>query len=145
MLVSMDAIAGTIGGGQLEYMAIDHARRMLAGKAADTAISVPLGPEIGQCCGGRVEIGFRLVDAELKAELAARLAREAQQQPSVYVFGAGHVGHAIAAALSLAAPQRHDGGIAREHELAGLRTMSRRSSPPCPKVWSQRSQPAAPC
>ncbi len=42
MLVSMDAIAGTIGGGQLEYMAIDHARRMLAGKASDATMSVPL-------------------------------------------------------------------------------------------------------
>ena len=119
MLVSMDAIAGTIGGGQLEYMAIDHARRMLAGKAVDAAMSVPLGPEIGQCCGGRVEIAFRPIDAMLKAELAERLAREAQQQPSVYVFGAGHVGHAIAAALSLL-PLNVTMVESREHELAGL-------------------------
>lgn len=119
MLVSMDAIAGTIGGGQLEYMAIDHARRMLAGKASAPTMSVPLGPEIGQCCGGRVEIGFRPVDAALKAELATRLAREAEKQPSVYVFGAGHVGHAIAAALSLL-PLNVTMVESREHELAGL-------------------------
>ena len=119
MLVSTDAIAGTIGGGQLEYMAIDHARRMLAGKTADAVLSVPLGPEIGQCCGGRVEIGFRTVDAALKAELAVRLAREAARQPAVYVFGAGHVGHAIAAALSLL-PLNVTVVESREHELAGL-------------------------
>ncbi len=119
MLVSMDAIAGTIGGGHLEYMAIDHARRMLAGKAADTAISVPLGPEIGQCCGGRVEIVFRPVDTALKDELSERLAREAERQPAVYVFGAGHVGHAIAAALSLL-PLNVTMVESREHELAGL-------------------------
>ncbi|SOC84749.1 xanthine dehydrogenase accessory factor [Ensifer adhaerens] len=119
MLVSMDAIAGTIGGGQLEYMAIDHARRMLAGKGGEATLSVPLGPEIGQCCGGRVEIGFSPVDAALKAELTTRLAREAEKQPSVYVFGAGHVGHAIAAALSLL-PLNVTMVESREHELVGL-------------------------
>ena len=115
----MDAIAGTIGGGQLEYMAIDHARRMLAGKGGEAALSVPLGPEIGQCCGGRVEIGFRLIDDALRAELAERLAREAKTQPAVYVFGAGHVGHAIAAALSLL-PLNVTMVESREHELVGL-------------------------
>ncbi|MET3614722.1 xanthine dehydrogenase accessory factor [Rhizobium aquaticum] len=119
MLVSMDAIAGTIGGGQLEYMAIDHARRMLAGKGGEAALSVPLGPEIGQCCGGRVEITFRPLDALLKAELAARLADDAEKQPAVYVFGAGHVGHALAAALSLL-PLNVTMVESREHELAGL-------------------------
>ena len=119
VLVSMEAIAGTIGGGQLEYMAIDHARRMLAGKGGEATLSVPLGPEIGQCCGGRVEIGFRRVDAALKAELTKRLAREAKTQPAVYVFGAGHVGHAIAAALSLL-PLNITMVESREHELAGL-------------------------
>jgi xanthine dehydrogenase accessory factor len=119
MLVSMDAIAGTVGGGQLEYMAIDHARRMLAGKGGEPTLSVPLGPEIGQCCGGRVEIGFRPVDDALKMELAERLAREAETQPAVYVFGAGHVGHAIAAALSLL-PLNVTLVESREHELAGL-------------------------
>ena len=32
-------------------------------------LDVPLGPEIGQCCGGRVEVLIRLVDDELEAEL----------------------------------------------------------------------------
>lgn len=119
MLVSKDAIAGTIGGGQLEYLAIDHARRMLAGKGGEAQLSIPLGPEIGQCCGGRVDIAFRSVEPALKAELAARLARENESRPAVYVFGAGHVGHAIAAALSLL-PLNVTVVESRAHELTGL-------------------------
>ncbi|WP_289708617.1 XdhC family protein, partial [Escherichia coli] len=60
MLVAVDCIFGTIGGGQLEFMAIDHARRLLSEGGADADdISVPLGPEIGQCCGGRVGLDFK--------------------------------------------------------------------------------------
>src|SRR5262249_36206066 len=86
MLVSASAIFGTIGGGQLEYMAIDKARQMLNGgprsrSPANEArievdevcatLDVPLGPEIGQCCGGRVEVLIRLVDASLEQQLIA--------------------------------------------------------------------------
>ena len=31
-----------------------------------TTLDIPLGPEIGQCCGGRVEVPIRLVDAALR-------------------------------------------------------------------------------
>lgn len=119
MLVSADAAAGTIGGGQLEYMAIDHARRMLAGKGGETTVSVPLGPEIGQCCGGRVEITFCPVETGLRDQLAARLADEAAGLPQVHVFGAGHVGHAIAAAFALL-PVRVTMVESRAGELDGL-------------------------
>ncbi|RWG84448.1 xanthine dehydrogenase accessory protein XdhC [Mesorhizobium sp.] len=116
MLVSASAIFGTIGGGQLEYMAIDKARQMLAGRAASRSaasearievdevcatLDVPLGPEIGQCCGGRVEVLIRQVDAALEQELIAKAASEEARLPHVYVFGGGHVGQALAAALAL--------------------------------------------
>ena len=101
MLVSQARTFGTIGGGQLEYMAIDHARRaMRRGMAAD-AMDIPLGPEIGQCCGGRVGLTFTAMDAELEARLIARSDAEMAVRPHVYVFGAGHVGDALAMALSL--------------------------------------------
>lgn len=100
MLVSRDAIFRTIGGGQLEYMAIDHARKILAGGSNDP-MDVPLGPEIGQCCGGRVGLDFRFVDKNLTAELIGRIDAEIATRPHVYVFGAGHVGDALAYALSL--------------------------------------------
>ncbi|MQB10484.1 xanthine dehydrogenase accessory protein XdhC [Agrobacterium sp. ICMP 6402] len=101
MLVSQEALWETIGGGQFEYMAIDHARAMLRTGAAEDRMDIPLGPEIGQCCGGRTLIRFRHITAEIAAALEARLKGEAEQQPAVFIFGAGHVGKALAEALSL--------------------------------------------
>lgn len=112
MLVSSSAIFGTIGGGQLEYMAIDKARQMLAvpSRGRGTRIEVdevcatldvPLGPEIGQCCGGRVEVMIRLVDATVGQKLVAEAESEEAHLPHVYMFGGGHVGQALAASLAL--------------------------------------------
>lgn len=107
MLVSASAIFGTIGGGQLEYMAIDKARQMVGKEARIevdeicATLDVPLGPEIGQCCGGRVEVLIRLVDAALAQELVAATEAEEAQLPHVYIFGGGHVGQALASAAAL--------------------------------------------
>lgn len=101
MLVSQDALWETIGGGQFEYMAIDHARAMLRSGTAEDRMDIPLGPEIGQCCGGRTLIRFRRMSAEIAATLEVRLNHEAEQQPAIFIFGAGHVGKALAEALSL--------------------------------------------
>ncbi|MEI8698485.1 MAG: xanthine dehydrogenase accessory protein XdhC [Mesorhizobium sp.] len=145
MLVSSAAIFGTIGGGQLEYMAIDKARQMLfsplegemaaerpegvgrgsarpkkmsstaaatppggfaatlpsRGRDIRATLDVPLGPEIGQCCGGRVEVLIRLVDAALAQELVAAAEAAEAQLPHVYIFGCGHVGQALASAVAL--------------------------------------------
>jgi xanthine dehydrogenase accessory factor len=100
MLVARDMIFRTIGGGQLEYMAIDHARKILVG-GRDSSMDVPLGPEIGQCCGGRVGLSFRRVNRGLAEELVAKVDAEISTRPHVYVFGAGHVGDALAYSLSL--------------------------------------------
>ena len=99
--VAPTAIFGTIGGGQLEYMAIDEARAMLTRGEDSGFMDVPLGPEIGQCCGGRVEIALRRLTAEDKARAAAELAEQEMGYPHVYIFGAGHVGRALARCLSL--------------------------------------------
>ena len=48
MMVGPEAATGTIGGGQLEYLAIDRARQMLARGEDRAVMDVPLGPEIGQ-------------------------------------------------------------------------------------------------
>jgi xanthine dehydrogenase accessory factor len=105
MLVSPKRIFGTIGGGQLEYMAIDKARQMLRTptfRKIDTAtLDVPLGPEIGQCCGGRVGLSVQIVDAGLAQELVAAAEAADAVRPHVYIFGGGHVGRALAAALAL--------------------------------------------
>ncbi|PDQ20398.1 xanthine dehydrogenase accessory protein XdhC [Mesorhizobium sanjuanii] len=143
MLVSASAISGTIGGGQLEYMAIDKARQLLfshlegemtakrsegvvsegtakassaaaatppegfaatlpsRGRGIRATLDVPLGPEIGQCCGGRVEVLIRLVDAALARELVTAAETEEANLPHVFLFGGGHVGQALAAAAAL--------------------------------------------
>ncbi|MGB3812645.1 MAG: xanthine dehydrogenase accessory protein XdhC [Shinella sp.] len=102
MLVSERAIYATIGGGQLEYMAIDQARRALRSGLAAEPMSVPLGPEIGQCCGGRVGLSFTALGPALAMDLVTRSDLELAARPHVYVFGAGHVGDALSMALSLA-------------------------------------------
>ena len=101
LYVSPEGMHGTIGGGQLEYIAIDEARRMLARGNTDKQMAVPLGPEIGQCCGGAVTLTFSLMDETLKIEEIAEEQRQEEAQPHVYIFGAGHVGRALARALHL--------------------------------------------
>jgi xanthine dehydrogenase accessory factor len=102
MLVSPTAIFGTIGGGQLEFRAIDRAREMIAaGSPKADLLDIPLGPEIGQCCGGRTGIDIALVDKDLRAAIPKRIAEEEARFPHVYLFGGGHVGHALAATLAL--------------------------------------------
>jgi xanthine dehydrogenase accessory factor len=102
MMVSPTAIFGTIGGGQLEFMAIDRARDMIGSEGpASDLLDVPLGPEIGQCCGGRVAIDIALVDDELRQAIPMRVEAEDGLRPHVYLYGGGHVGHALASTLAL--------------------------------------------
>lgn len=91
MIVKTNGTSGSIGGGQLEYMAIDRARQMLAKGELRAEMDIPLGPEIGQCCGGRVVLSLAWIDA-LPPE---------PTKPRVMIFGAGHVGRALARALCL--------------------------------------------
>lgn len=119
MLVSTEAIHGTIGGGQLEYMAIDHARRMLADAISEESLELPLGPEIGQCCGGHVRLELRRVDEAMTERLVTDADCDHRNRPHVYLFGAGHVGHALAEALTLL-PVKTIIVDNRENELRGF-------------------------
>lgn len=91
MIVADKSVRGTIGGGQLEYMAIDRARVMLRKGEARSDMDIPLGPEIGQCCGGRVTLSLERIAKEPPPD----------PRPQVLIFGAGHVGRALARALAL--------------------------------------------
>ena len=101
MFVSPGGICGTIGGGQLEFMAIKEARAMLAAGSDRLHLSVPLGPEIGQCCGGFVEIDVTRMDDDDKLRAVAESEAAVDAYPIAYVFGSGHVGRALARSLSL--------------------------------------------
>nr|WP_276120660.1 xanthine dehydrogenase accessory protein XdhC [Pararhizobium qamdonense] len=101
MLVSPTGAHGTIGGGQMEHMAIDHARALLAGVSDAVEMDIPLGPDIGQCCGGRMVLTFRIGDDAARAALDLKLKEKLKALPQVWLFGAGHVGRALADALLL--------------------------------------------
>ncbi|MEM1286100.1 MAG: xanthine dehydrogenase accessory protein XdhC [Pseudomonadota bacterium] len=100
MLVSANKTLGTIGGGQLEFMAIDAARAMLVSGSPAESLSVPLGPEIGQCCGGRVVLSLRALTDAYASELKEQTKELLASGPHVLIFGAGHVGRALASAMS---------------------------------------------
>jgi xanthine dehydrogenase accessory factor len=92
MTVTIDRIDGTVGGGHLEFDAIARARTALAGGELDAEVRYPLGPGLGQCCGGVVWLRFERVAAG--EDLQARLPVEPMRP--LALFGAGHVGQAIA-------------------------------------------------
>jgi xanthine dehydrogenase accessory factor len=96
MLVSTAACAGTVGGGHLELKAIERARRMLAcADLAPQSAHYPLGPALGQCCGGAVTLGFAILDAKALAAWP-----KAAPRFHLQLYGAGHVGRAIVQALA---------------------------------------------
>jgi xanthine dehydrogenase accessory factor len=102
MLVSDHTIFKTIGGGQLEKIAIEKARELLDGDSTTpTQMQIPLGPHIGQCCGGTVHLSIQKLDQDTLNILIQKAQDEISQLPSIYIFGAGHVGIALAETLSL--------------------------------------------
>ncbi|MDQ0321299.1 xanthine dehydrogenase accessory factor [Pararhizobium capsulatum DSM 1112] len=119
MLVSPTDLHGTIGGGQMEHMAIDNARAFLAGVSDTLTMDIPLGPDIGQCCGGRVIIGLRICDDAARADLHRLIEERRNGFPEVWLFGAGHVGRALADALLLL-PLKTYAVETRETELAQM-------------------------
>ncbi|WP_294233809.1 xanthine dehydrogenase accessory protein XdhC [uncultured Sphingomonas sp.] len=138
MVVTETDSVDTIGGGALEHRAIEQARAILAHPPGSWRVQdYPLGPLLGQCCGGRVRLLIERVDpaaldwieaVATGATLTTRLhpghvtrhpdpaaavtplsargdrpeagacwsERSGQWQRPLYLFGAGHVGQAIA-------------------------------------------------
>jgi xanthine dehydrogenase accessory factor len=98
MAVFADAVFGTIGGGHLEFQAIAEARARLARVGGgEPVLRYPLGPALGQCCGGVVHLRFERVGAadvqRLQQRMTAGLAPLA-------LFGGGHVGRALVNVLA---------------------------------------------
>lgn len=72
MVVTRDAQFDTIGGGHLEMRAWEVAREMLGDSAGHLSAHrrierFPLGPSLGQCCGGVVHLAFERVMASSPA------------------------------------------------------------------------------
>ena len=98
MAVTVDGLIGTIGGGHLEWEAMRLARDWLRqgpqGNAQQHRLA--LGPSLGQCCGGAVEIGLSVL---AECNVLATITRLQQRRTPVALFGAGHVGHALVRVL----------------------------------------------
>ena len=73
------SFTGTVGGGALEWRAIALAQSLLSKPAADRVQirKFALGPELGQCCGGQVELIVELIGERESAMVADLAAREA--------------------------------------------------------------------
>jgi xanthine dehydrogenase accessory factor len=118
MVVSARGFHGTIGGGTLEWKALAEAQRLLGRPRAVKMLTQSLGPDLGQCCGGRVTLAIESFDAADLSAVKALAAREEQgpfiisgrlpaiterfgeERRRVLLFGAGHVGRAVMLALA---------------------------------------------
>ena len=97
MAVFADGQVGTVGGGQLEWQLLAHARAALTGAVLQTPQRHALGPSLGQCCGGVVHVSLSAVTAADVPALTRQLAGRGQP---LALFGGGHVGKALVAALA---------------------------------------------
>src|SRR6516165_12377247 len=70
---------GTIGGGALEWAALDAAQATLKhGRGPAERRSLALGPELAQCCGGRVEWRIETFDWRDLADLSPIVEAESE-------------------------------------------------------------------
>ncbi len=131
MWIWADGQTGTIGGGTLEHQAVAHARAILGEPVVRwrrEATNLPLGPRLGQCCGGAVTLltevfrdsevatlsGIALRFPAFKRPCANGIAPPefpvhstrgwfsepfAPQGQPLWIYGAGHVGRALVALL----------------------------------------------
>lgn len=99
MAVFADSSVGSIGGGHLEWQAIEQARAQLGGQAGTKVRRVALGPSLGQCCGGEVTLGFECVSASELPRLRQHFAAQQALWPPVALFGGGHVAAALVQVL----------------------------------------------
>ena len=85
MIVTARETIGTIGGGQLEHQCTHIAAGLLEGEERPAMRRFPLGPALGQCCGGVVDVLFEPVGAGLPDWLRDLRALYGQRQPAVLV------------------------------------------------------------
>jgi xanthine dehydrogenase accessory factor len=102
MLVLAGDVHGTVGGGNLEFQAIAHARELLAAhdlQRVDELQRYPLGPSLGQCCGGVVHLKFVCIAAgdaiKIRAAQAVNTWAIGKNSLKIALFGGGHVGKAL--------------------------------------------------
>ena len=99
MLVTARGYHGTIGGGTLEWLAMAEAQAMLGKGKAIRTLTKSLGPDLGQCCGGRMTLRLESLSHE-DVESVAQRATIRDELTHLNLWGAGHVGRALVLALA---------------------------------------------
>ena len=64
MLVCRDRILGSIGGGQAEFMATEHAKNMTGCNIEEYNLNVTDSDEPGMICGGTIKVMFIPLEEE---------------------------------------------------------------------------------
>lgn len=94
MLVTAKGQAGSIGGGNLEFLATGQARKLLMQREQAFAFqSYPLGPLLAQCCGGHVGVILERIDGN-SVDWLKELERAMRNGRTVYVLSVLH-GHGM--------------------------------------------------
>jgi len=141
MLVDTLGTVGSIGGGRLEWEATLAARELL--RVRDTATvriaDLILGPDLGQCCGGRVELWLeRLTRNDLpwlceaaRSVLPPRGRADAPKPPYVVVteFSGGVASHRLQCSTPGAA------SLHMRRAASGALTLHEPLSAPRPRLW----------
>ncbi len=93
MLVTADESYDTIGGGKLEYRAVEHARALLKrGEAMQDLEHIALASKTQQCCGGKMSILYECFAAPLQR---------------IHVYGAGHIARELLPLIAKLPVQLH--------------------------------------
>jgi len=127
MLVTPDSLTNTIGGGHLEWQAVQLARGMLTEPPSPSQPRIErfnLGARLGQCCGGVVWLLFEDISSDILAQWQERrealahggrygtslkgeagsweLCQEIEGEHfPLHIFGAGHVARALVRQMHL--------------------------------------------
>jgi xanthine dehydrogenase accessory factor len=135
LLVHADGIAGTIGGGRLEWLAVRAAREMLRRAAAPPPVRLAewiLGPQLGQCCGGRVALWLERLtrdDGAWLADIGAEALRAGSDARLATEYRNGAVVHRLLSAR----PGARDVTLERDAD-DGL-TLVEGIEPCRPRLW----------
>ena len=101
IVVTCHGFHGSIGGGTLEWHALAKAQSLLGKPAQSILTSHLLGPDLGQCCGGRVQLQTDVFDRSSLATARSNAEEEiSKDNRRLYLFGAGHVGRALVLAMA---------------------------------------------